>query len=363
MTIADDRLNRLRQIMAQENVDLVAIGPGAHMQWLLGFHPHADERPCLLCVSHNRSAFLMPALNAEGTRENTDLTFYEWDDAAGPSNALRNLLTDLNVGGKAKLALDETMRADFAAVLQEALPQASRQFSASTVGALRMRKDNDEYKCLKRNAKIADNVMQAAWQVLKAGMRENDIAAVIRKSFADQGAQAKFHIIGAAKNGAFPHHKTGDTILKQGDAIVMDIGGTIEGYFSDITRMAVLGQPPEGYNEIHQIVDRAVEAALQAARPGVRACDVDAAARSIITDAGYGEYFIHRTGHGLGSEVHEQPYLTSTSKTVLEEGMVFSIEPGIYLPNHFGIRLEEIVILRSDGPEIFSELPRTLNIL
>ena len=226
-----------------------------------------------------------------------------------------------------------------------------------------MRKDNNEYKCLKRNAKIADNVMQAAWQVLKAGMRENDIAAVIRKSFADQGAQAKFHIIGAAKNGAFPHHKTGDTILKQGDAIVMDIGGTIEGYLSDITRMAVLGQPPEGYNEIHQIVDRAVDAALQAARPGVRACDVDAAARSIITDAGYGEYFIHRTGHGLGSEVHEQPYLTSTSKTVLEEGMVFSIEPGIYLPNHFGIRLEEIVILRSDGPEIFSELPRTLNIL
>jgi Xaa-Pro aminopeptidase len=363
MTIADDRLNRLRQIMAQENIDLVAIGPGAHMQWLLGFHPHSDERPCLLCISHNESAFLMPALNAEGTRENTDLTFYEWHDAVGPNDALQSLLTDLKVDGKANLALDETMRADFADLIQEALPQASRQFSASTVGALRMRKDDDEYKCLKRNAKIADNAMQAAWQVLTVGMRENDVAGIIRKSFADQGAQAKFHIIGASKNGAFPHHQTGDTILTEGDAIVMDIGGTIEGYFSDITRMAVLGQPPEGYNEIHQIVDRAVEAAMQAARPGVRACDVDAAARGVITDAGYGEYFVHRTGHGLGSEVHEQPYLTSTSKTVLEEGMVFSIEPGIYLPGRFGIRLEEIVILRSDGPEIFSELPRAVNIL
>lgn len=363
MTNTVDRLNRLRQIMAQENVDLVAIGPGAHLQWLLGFHPHADERPCLLCVSHNGSAFLMPSLNAEGTRENTDLTFYEWDDAVGPNDALQNLLTDLKVGGKANLALDETMRADFAALMQDALPHASRQFSASTVGALRMRKDEKEYKCLKRNAKTADNAMQTAWQALKAGMRESDVAAIIRKAFADQGAQPKFHIIGAAKNGAFPHHQTGDTILKDGDAIVMDIGGTMDGYFSDITRMAALGHPPEGYDDIHQIVEGAVEAAMQAARPGVWACDVDAAARGVITDAGYGEYFVHRTGHGLGSEVHEQPYLTSTSETVLEEGMVFSIEPGIYIPGRFGIRLEEIVILRADGPEIFSELPRTLNIL
>ena len=363
MTIADNRLKRLRGIMAQENVDLVAIGPGAHMQWLLGFYPHADERPCLLCISQNGSAFLMPALNAEGTRENTDLAFYEWEDEAGPKNALQSLLIDLKVASKASVALDETMRADFAVLIQEALPQASRQFSASTVGALRMRKDDDEYECLKLNAKIADNAMRAAWQGLKAGMRENDVAEIIRKSFADQGAQAKFHIIGAAKNGAFPHHQTGNTILTEGDVIVMDIGGTIEGYFSDITRMAVLGQPPEGYNEIHKIVELAVVAALKAARPGIRACEVDYAARSVITNAGYGQYFSHRTGHGLGSEVHEHPFLTATSETVLEEGMVFSIEPGIYLPGRFGVRLEEIIILRSDGPEIFSELTRALNTL
>jgi Xaa-Pro dipeptidase len=159
---------------------------------------------------------------------------------------------------QANIALDETMRADFAVLSQEALPQAIRQFSASTVGALRMRKDDDEYEYLKHNAKIADNAMQAAWQGLKAGMRESDVATIIRKSFADQGAQAKFHIIGAAKNGAFPHHQTGNTILTEGDAIVRDIGGTIEGYFSDIERVASLGQPPEGYNEIHKIVDLAV---------------------------------------------------------------------------------------------------------
>ena len=126
--------------------------------------------------------------------------------------------------------------------------------------------------------------------------------------------------------------------------------------------MAAVGRPPEGYHEIHAIVDKAVRAALKAARPGVKAKEVDAAARNVIADAGYGEYFVHRTGHGMGIDGHEPPYITATSGTVLQEGMVFSVEPGIYIPNRFGIRLEEIVILREDGPEILSTLPRDLHI-
>src|SRR5690606_34008821 len=158
----------------------------------------------------------------------------------------------------------------------------------------------------------------------------------------------------------FPHHSASERVIEEGDAVVIDIGGRKAGFPSDITRMAVVGLPPEGYGEIHTIVEKAVQAALKAARPGVRACDVDAAARKVITDAGYGEYFVHRTGHGMGIDGHEPPYITATSETVLEEGMVFSIEPGIYLPGRFGIRLEEIVILRADGPEILSSLPRDL---
>ena len=127
--------------------------------------------------------------------------------------------------------------------------------------------------------------------------------------------------------------------------------------------MAVVGRPPEGYEAVHAVVEAAVQAALRAARPGVQAKVVDAAARDVIADAGYGEYFVHRTGHGMGVEVHEQPYLTSVSETVLETGMVFSIEPGIYLPGRFGIRLEDIVILREEGPEIFSDLPRDLTVI
>lgn len=358
-----NRIEMLRERMAVEDVDLVAVAPGAHMDWLLGVHPHADERPCLACISAKGAGFLMPALNAEGTRTQTDLPFFEWSDAEGPNKAFNELLESLGAADAKRIALDETMRADFAALVQEALPNATREFSASTVGALRMRKDAREFDILKRNAQIADNAMRAGWAAMKPGMTELEVAEIIRAEFSAQEAKPLFSIVGAGGNGAFPHHQTGDTVLKPGDAVVMDIGGGMKGYSSDMTRMAVLGQPPEGYEEVHAIVEAAVQAAMKAARPGAKAHEVDDAARGVIAEAGYGEYFVHRTGHGMGVEVHEQPYLTSVSQTVLEEGMVFSIEPGIYLPGRFGIRLEDIVILRSDGPEILSGLSRDLKVI
>ncbi len=341
----------------------MALGPGAHMHWLLGFHPHPDERPCLVCVTQTGAAFLMPALNAEGTRTQTDLPFHEWNDADGPVDAFGRLLDDLGAKGAARIVLDETMRADFAALVQDALPDASRQFTASTIGHLRMIKDDAEYRVLKQNALIADRAMQAGWAAMGAGMTELEVAGAIRESFKDQGANPLFTIVGAGGNGAFPHHQTGETRLATGDAVVMDIGAGMGGYSSDMTRMTAIGTPPEGYGEVHAIVEAAVQAAMSAARPGVRAHAVDDAARGVIADAGYGDYFVHRTGHGMGVEIHEQPYLTSASQTVLEAGMVFSIEPGIYLPGRFGIRLEDIVILRADGPEVFSELPRDLRLI
>ncbi|MEX0280823.1 MAG: M24 family metallopeptidase [Arenibacterium sp.] len=358
-----DRLEQVRKAMEARGLDFLAIGPGAHMQWLLGFHPHGDERPCLFCLTAGHAGFLMPALNAEGSRQHTDLPFYEWTDADGPGPAFAKLLSDMDAADAQNIVLDETMRADFAALVQEALPGATRQFTETTIGALRQCKDAHEYSLLKANALIADEAMQAAWRGMLEGMSELDVAQIVRASFSAQGAQPLFHIVGAGGNGAFPHHQTGDSKLALGDAVVMDIGGGKDGYSSDITRMAVIGQAPDGYHEVHRIVDRAVQAALVAARPGVKAKDVDLAARAVITEAGYGEYFVHRTGHGLGVEVHEPPYLTSVSETILEPGMVFSIEPGIYLPGRFGIRLEEIVILREDGPEILSELSRDVKVI
>ncbi|MEL7153363.1 MAG: Xaa-Pro peptidase family protein [Pseudomonadota bacterium] len=357
------RLDRLRSRMAEEGVDLVALAPGAHMAWLLGVTPHGDERPLLACITREHAGFLMPALEAESARQHTDLPFYTWVDDAGPTGALERLLEDFRAGNAGSFVLDECMRADHAALVQDRLLNAKRQFTESTIGVLRMLKDEDEFEVLRRNALTADAAMQAAWAAMKPGMTENQVAGIVRDHFAGQGVKPLFWIIGAGGNGAFPHHQTGEAVLREGDAVVLDIGGTMEGYCSDITRMAVIGSKPEGFDEIHAIVNAAVEAALAAARPGVKAHVVDDAARNVITDAGYGDFFAHRTGHGLGTEVHEPPYITATSQTVLQEGMVFSIEPGIYLPDRFGLRLEEIVILHADGPEILSKLPRDVAVV
>lgn len=363
MTQTANRLKNLRAAMAQTGTDLVVLGPGAHMHWLLGFHPHGDERPCLLMIGREQEVFLMPALNAQGTRTETDIAFCEWADENGPDEALKKALGMLGAEAASKVVLDETMRADFALLVLGALPGASHDFTLDTVGALRMRKDAGEYAMLKENAAIDDRAMQAGWAALRPGITELEIADVIRAEFAKHGAKPEFTIVGSGPNGAFPHHATGSRKLQVGDAVVMDIGGRKDGFPSDMTRMAVIGQPPEGYEEVHAIVERAVCAALDAARPGVKAMDVDAAARNVIAQAGYGEFFVHRLGHGLGIEVHEPPFLTSTSETVLDEGMVFSIEPGIYLPGRFGLRLEDIVILRADGPEILSSLPRDMHVV
>ena len=357
-----DRLARLRARMKETATGLVAVAPGSHMDWLLGFHPHPDERPCLLLVGERKETFLMPVLNAEGSRESTDISFFTWADAEGPNAALAAALADIEAGSVSKVALDETMRADFALLLLGMLPDARHAFTGETLGALRMKKDTAEFVKLKMNAGIADRAMQKAFASIRPGMTELELAAVIKDHFASEGAMPAFWIVGAGGNGAFPHHQTGQRKLEEGDAIVIDIGGRKAGFPSDITRMAVVGRPPEGYGQIHTIVQTAVQAALKAARPGVRARDGDAAARNVIADAGYGEFFVHRTGHGMGIDGHEPPYITSASDTVLEEGMVFSIEPGIYLPGRFGIRLEEIVILRDDGPEILSSLPRDLHV-
>jgi Xaa-Pro aminopeptidase len=356
------RLAALREKMRVTNVDLVAVAPGSHMDWLLGFHPHPDERPCLLLVAGEAETFLMPALNAEGSRVSTDIAFNCWADEEGPKAALAAALAAIDAGEAKRVALDETMRADFALLLLGALPGAEHEFLDKTLSALRMRKDEWEVQALKENSAIADRAMQAAFAAMKPGMSETELAAVVKGHFASEGATPAFWIVGSGGNGAFPHHQAGGRELEVGDAVVIDIGGRRDGFPSDITRMAVVGEPPEGYGQIHTIVEHAVQAALKAAKPGVKAKDVDAAARGVIADAGYGEYFVHRTGHGMGIDGHEPPYITATSETVLEAGMVFSIEPGIYIPGRFGLRLEEIVILREDGPEILSTLPRTLHV-
>lgn len=353
-----DRLTMLRAAMAANGTDLLALGPGPNMQWVAGFHPHADERPCLLMVTQAKAGFLMPVLNAAGSREHTDLPFWTWADAEGPDRALQEALAALGATTARQVAVDEAMRADFALLLLDAMPQAGYGFARDTLGALRLRKDAGEQAQLRAEAEIADRAMEAIFAAIRPGMTENDLATIARGVFKDHGAAPMFTIVGAGPNGAFPHHHTGGTVLKAGDAVVIDIGAKAGAFSSDITRMAVIGDGPADYDRVHAVVEAAVQAALAICKPGVRASELDRAARGVIEAAGYGPHFVHRLGHGMGLEGHEPPWISESSDTVLEPGMVFSIEPGIYLEGRFGLRLEDIVILQEDGPEILSRLPR-----
>ena len=357
------KINSLRARMKDNSVDIVALGPGTHMKWLLGINTHADERPCMLLIGKEKEAFLMPSVNVEDARKSSSIKMHSWNDENGPDQALKDTLSYIDSSNAQHIAIDEAMRSHFALLLIDALPKPTYEFTNSTIGALRMRKDDNEYSNLKENALIDDRAMQAGFAAIKEGVTELEIGEAINKHFISEGAKPQFCIVGSGPNGAFPHHHTGNRKVENGDVVLIDIGGRKGTFPSDMTRMSVVGEPPKDYLEVHAIVERAVQAAMAAAKPGVMAKDVDAAARGVITEAGYGEFFVHRTGHGLGIDIHEPPYITATSEVVLDEGMVFSIEPGIYLQGRFGVRLEEIVILRADGPEILSELTRKTNFI
>lgn len=357
MTQTQTRMQRLQARMRAQGTDVLALAPGAHMRWLLGFAPHPDERACVLLIGPEAAGFVMPALNATDARQHTDLPFWEWADASGPAAALTAALR-ATCPDPARIALDEAMRADHALMLVDALPRAARGFATETVGALRMIKDADELACIAANARTADAAQSAVRAALRPGITERELADVARASFDAQGARAQFTILAAGANSAYPHHHTGEAVVQANSVLLTDIGGQMGSYFSDITRMATLGTPPEGYAEVHAVVDAAVQAALAAIRPGVTAQSVDEAARAVIAQAGYGDHFTHRTGHGLGTEVHEPPYIVGGNSLTLEEGMVFTVEPGIYLPDRFGVRLEEVAVVTQDGVRIFSGLSR-----
>lgn len=361
MTNTRAKIQLLRNQMAKANVDVLALAPGTHMQWLLGFMPHPDERPCLLFVSQTHINFVMPQLNAQDVRQHCDFDFHEWSDTQGPDAALQSALQQL--GSIQTIAIDDTMRADHAGLIYGACPDATVQFANSVMGPLRMRKDASEIELLKMNAAIADAAHMALRNNLDTSLTERQVVNIARDAFDSQGATIAFGIVGCGVNGSYPHHQSGQTRIAANQPIVVDIGARKDGYVSDITRMTSLGPVSSEYYDVHAVVESAVQAALNVIRPGIRACEVDNAARGAITDGGYGPYFTHRTGHGLGIDIHEGPYITAENQVVLETGMVFTVEPGIYLPNQFGIRLEEVVVVTDDGCEVLSQLPRELHVV
>jgi Xaa-Pro aminopeptidase len=344
-----DRLKRLQTCLVEAGVDLAAFGPTASMRYLLGFTPHPDERLCLLLVAQEAVCMVVPGLNAEQTAAHTQgLDLLVWQDADGPKQALREALGSLPEARL--LAVDGAMRADFLLLLQEAATPRQTQAADPMLASLRQRKSAEEIESLVGAAAQADRAMQAAADACQLGVTEAAVAWAAEEAFRLDGAEEVcFTLVASGPNGAYPHHHSGDRLLQEGDAIIIDIGASLRGYKSDITRMVFLGQPPAEVLKAYQIVLEANERARAAVRPGVMAQEIDGVARQTLEAAGYAEYFVHRTGHGLGLEIHEPPWIMAGNDQILEEGMVFSIEPGVYFPGHFGVRIEDIVVVTESG--------------
>jgi Xaa-Pro aminopeptidase len=351
--------------MADAGVELTAIAPTASLRYLLGFAPMGDERACMLLVSADGVAGVIPNLNSvQVTSEVPELEIELWKDDAGPERALAEMLERIGASGSVnRFAVDPEMRADHLLLLQAALPQAQTVSASVVITPLRERKDANEIAALQRSSDVTDRAVEAAFAALRPGITEAEVAEVIAQAFAAHGSRGEFSLVGGGPNGALAHVDPGPREMREGDAVVIDIGGDLDGYLSDITRMAFIGEPTERYHEIHAIVEAAVQAGMAASKPGATCAEVDAAARDVIEDAGYGEYFTHRTGHGLGLSIHEPPWIMAGNDLELAPGHVYSIEPGIYLPGEFGLRLEEIVHVTETGCERFSSLPRDVHVV
>ncbi len=346
--MAEKNLGNLRRRMEETGIDLVAIGPTANMRYLLGFVPHADERLCLLLVDRQSVHMVVPGLNQEEVAAHTDVDLIGWEDADGPDEALRKTLSAFHE--PRALAVDGAMRADHLLQLQSAATPDRAMPLDVLLAPLRMCKSAEEIEALARAAAQADRAMQAAMDACRPGVSEAEVAWATEAAFRQDGAEkVSFTLIASGPNGAYPHHHSGERRLQKGDAIIIDIGASLNGYQSDITRMVYLGEPAAEFRRAYAAVLEANQRAMAAVRPGLTTGEVDHMARNTLEAAGYGPFFIHRTGHGIGLEVHEPPWIMAGDTTVLQEGMAFSIEPGVYLVGQFGVRIEDIVAVTPSG--------------
>ena len=339
----------------------MAIGPTPIMRYLLGFAPLEYERLCLLLVTAQGTRLVAPELTSAQIETHTNMDAIRWSDTTGPRNALSKAVDMLGVSSGCVLAADATMRADVLLLLQETIAPQRCLSGAEVMSELRMRKSEGEIEALARAAAQADRALMIGADACRPGVIERGVAEKIANYFRQDGAESvDATIVASGPNSAFPHHQANDRRLKVGDTIIIDIVATLDGYKSDVTRVVQLGEPSSKVRALHEVVLEANRRGREAAVPGACARDVDRATRAVIEEAGYGPYFIHRTGHGLGMEMHEAPWISADSAGILEPGMVFSVEPGVYLKGEFGIRIEDIVAVTDGKCRCLTGLDRAL---
>jgi Xaa-Pro dipeptidase len=363
------RLRRAGEVSAEHGVDVLLVTPGTDLQYLLGLEGESHERlTCLVLPASGHlapPALVVPALEAPKLAglalDELGVEVVTWTDSEDPYR----LVDDL-AGGPAHAAVADTMPAVHVFGLRDAFGDVQQSLAGPVLRELRMRKDAAEVAELRAAGAAIDRVHARMAEFLRAGRTEDEVGAAIAAAIVEEGhTGAAFVIVGSGPNGASPHHGTSARTIERGDVVVVDIGGPLaSGYHSDSTRTYAVGaEPAVRVREQYAVLQDAQERSVAAVRPGVTAEAVDAAAREPITEAGLGERFLHRTGHGIGLDVHEDPYIVAGNARPLEPGMAFSVEPGVYLAGEWGARIEDIVVVTEDGCERLNTRPRDLVVL
>ncbi len=364
------RLGRARHATRVAGLDALLVTPSPDLRYLVGVAGESHERlTCLVLPADGDPALVVPALERprlDGTPvPGLGLEIAEWTDGDDPY-ALVAALVRKSGSPPLRVAVGDAMPAVHVLALRASLLACEQELTSTVLAPLRMRKDSAEIAALVAAGQAIDRVHARMGEWLRVGRTEAQVGADVAAAIVAEGhTAAAFVIIGSGPHGASPHHDVSDRVVQPGDVVVVDIGGpTPEGYFSDCTRTYSLGEPAEpDVATCYAVLHAAQDAAVAAVAPGMTAERIDTAARGPITAAGLGEQFIHRTGHGIGLEVHEQPYIVAGNDLVLEAGMAFSIEPGIYLPGRWGARIEDIVVVNDSGAMRLNHRPRELAIL
>jgi Xaa-Pro aminopeptidase len=365
-----DRLAAAAKAAREAGVDALLITPGADLRYLVGYDAHALERLTCLLVPASGDPVLMvplleqPAAEASGAAEQVRVVSHGETDNAYAMAA--GVLSDALGGPPARIGVSDRMWAEQVLRFRDLLPDARLTTAGTVLRPLRLRKDADEIEGLRQAGQAIDRVHARMGEWLRPGRTEREVGRDIADAIVSEGHdKVNFTIVAAGPNGASPHHSLSDRVIGAGEPVVIDIGGTmVDGYCSDCTRTYVAGgSPPADFATYYSVLYDAQVASCESVRPGATAHSVDAAARDVIAAAGYGELFIHRTGHGIGLEEHEEPWIVAGNETILEPGMCFSIEPGIYQRGRHGARIEDIVTVTDDGIERLDTVTRKLVVL
>jgi Xaa-Pro dipeptidase len=361
------RMQKLSAALAQSGLDALALNAGPSLVYLTGLHFHLSERPvAAIFTADHEPVIILPELEMLKVKGMPVRAFpypenpVEWD------GVFRKAVSALKLDGKRIGVEPRQMRLLEFRYVQTGAPESDFPDASDVVSRLRVRKDADEVAAMRKAVKAAQSALEATIPLIRIGMTEKEIAGELVVQLLRNGSQSEIPfapIISGGPNAANPHATPSDRPIRRGDLLVVDWGAAVDGYVSDLTRTFAVGEVDDECRKIHQIVLEANAAGRAAGKPGAPCAAVDIAARTVIEQAGYGQYFTHRTGHGVGMEGHEEPYMRGDNQQPLEPGMAFTVEPGIYLPERNGVRIEDNVVITENGVECLSDMPRELRVV